>query len=139
MANLLTDLGEEFALETALEGASVKVALYNDSTDAIGDTDDVAALTTEPTAGNYTRQNGSLTLQKSGGDWQAVLAASVTFDVSGTNDTVDSWALIANFQADDTGDSQANDHLITTGALSQTYDLSYLDSLQVSNAGFKVT
>lgn len=138
MSYVLTDLGEEYALKTALEGASVQIALYNDATDAIGDTSDLANITTEPGGAAYARQSQTLAVTDVSGNWQAALSAAVTFDVSNSNNTVDSWALIANFQAVDTGDGAPTDHLIATGALSQAYDLFNLDSLEVSDAGFSV-
>lgn len=134
MSHVLTDLGEEYTLETALEGVSITVGLYNDGTDAIGDTNDIADITTEPSDGNYARQSGTLTLVDESGDWAAETSSEVSFDVSNTTGTVESYFVIANFQADDTGDGSANDHLICTGALSQSYDLSNVDTLNV-NAG----
>jgi len=140
MSHILTDLGEEYTLETALEGTSISVGLYNDSTDAITDTDDLAAINTEPSGSAYTQQATTLTLTDDG-DWQAEISADAVFDTSDSTQSVDSYFLVANFQADDTGDGSATDHLICTGALSQSYDLSSVDHLTVSagTAGFSVT
>jgi hypothetical protein len=145
MAHQLTDLGEEFCLETALEGVSVEIGLYNDSSnsgaDDIQDSDDLASITTEPTGSTYARQSTTLTLSDNSGDWQAETSAQVTFDVSSCSEDVDSYFIVANFQADDTGDGGATDHLIATGALSQLRDLSQIDTLNISagTAGFKLT
>lgn len=141
MSRILTDLGEEWSLETALEGVSVDILLYNDSTDAIGDTDDLAAISTEPTDGNYVRQTATLTLVDESGDWAAETSAQVSFDVTDTTGTVDSYGIVANFTADDTSDGSATDHLVATGALSQSYDLSNLDTLNINSGtiGFKIT
>jgi hypothetical protein len=132
MSHILTDLGEEWVLETALEGVSVTIGLYNDGTDSIGDTDDLSALTSEPSDGNYARQSASLTLADESGDWAAKTGSDVTFDVTNTTGTVDSYFIVANFTADDTGDSGANDHLVSTGELSQNRDLSQIDTLTIS-------
>ena len=141
MSHILTDLGEEYTLETALEGVSITIGLYDDSTDAIGDTNDIADITTEPSDGNYARQTDTLTLVDESGDWAAETSSQVSFDVTSTTGTVDSYFVIANFQADDTGDSSANDHLICTGALSQSYDLSNVDTLNIDagTIGWKIS
>jgi hypothetical protein len=140
MAALLTDLGEEWTLETALEGASISVGLYNDSTDAISDANDLADITTEPSGAAYSRQSTTLTMTD-GGDWQVETSAQVSFDTSDSSQNVDSYFLVANFQADDTGDGSATDHLIATGALSQSRDLSQIDTLNIAagSAGFSLS
>jgi hypothetical protein len=132
MAHVLTDLGEEYTLETALEGVSVTIGLYNDSTDSIAEGDDLAAITTEPTGSTYAQQSATLTLSDDNGDWKAAISAQITFDVSACSASVDSYFIKASFQADDTGDGGSTEHLICTGALSQTRDLSQIDTLNVS-------
>lgn len=132
MAHILTDLGEEYTLETALEGVSLTVGLYDDSTDSIGDTDDVDDITSEPSDGNYSRQSMTGTLTDTDGDWQIENDGELTFDVTDTTGTVDSYFIIANFQADDTSDTEDEDHLVATGALSQSRDLSQIDTLTIS-------
>ncbi len=141
MSHVLTDLGEEWTLETALEGASVTIGLYDDSTDAIGDTQDVGDITTEPSDGNYARQSATLTLVDESGDWAAETDAQVSFDVTDTTGTVDSYFILATFTADDTGDSGDNTHLVATGALGQSRDLSQLDTLNLAagSVGVKIT
>ncbi len=141
MAALLTDLGEEYVLETALAGVTVTIGLYNDSTDAISDTDDLDALTSEPTDGNYARQTDTVELADVSGDWTARTSAEVSFDVTNTTGTVDSYFIMVSFQADDTGDSAAADHLIATGALSQSRDLSQIDTLNIAagSIGFSIS
>jgi len=133
MAAILTDLGEEYTLETALAGVSLTVGLYNDSTDAVSDTDDISDLTSEPSDGNYARQSDTFNLSDNGsGNWQLDNDNQLTFDVTNTTGTVDSYFIVANFQADDTGDGSATDHMIATGSLSQSRDLSQIDTLNVS-------
>jgi hypothetical protein len=141
MAALLTDLGEEYVLETALSGVTVTIGLYNDSTDSISDTDDLSAITTEPSDGNYARQTATIELADVSGDWTARTAAQVSFDVTSTTGTVDSYFIMVSFTADDTGDSGDNDHLIATGALSQSRDLSQIDTLNIAagSIGFSIS
>jgi hypothetical protein len=45
---------------------------------------------------------------------------------------VDSYFFEVTFQAEDTGDSSPQEHLILTGSLSQTYALSNVDTLEIS-------
>lgn len=140
MAHILTNVGEEWTLKTALEGVSLSYGLYNDTTDNIGDVDDESALTSEPADGNYVRQTTTGTLAKVSGDWSIYNVDQLQFDVTGTTGTVDSWFIVVSFQADETGDASANDHLIVTGALDASRDLSQIDQLNVdaNSAGFKL-
>lgn len=133
MASILTDLGEEWMIKTNLDTATVDVGLYNDSVDAIADTDDLASITTEPSSGNYVRQ-GSISVSASdfSGNWGVDNDAKVTFDVSNTTGDVDSYFFVANFTATDTADGSATDHLVLTGSLSQSYALGNVDTLEIS-------
>ena len=142
MTTLLTNLGEEYVLETALNGVTLTVGTYNDATDAISDTSDLSAITTEPTGSAYARQSDTYSLVKNGsGNWQLDNDSQLTFDTSDSSQSVDSYFIVANFQADDTGDTAANDHLIATGALQQTRDLSQIDThnIDAGSAGFSLT
>lgn len=142
MASLLTDVGEEYTLKTALEGVTLSVGLYNDATDSISDTDDIASLTTEPGGAAYARQSDTFSLIDNGsGDWQLDNDAQLTFDTTDSSNTVDSYFIVASFQASDTGDGGATDHMIATGALSQSRDLSQIDTLNIDagSAGFSLT
>jgi hypothetical protein len=132
MAHQLTNIGEEWSLKTNLDGASVSILVYNDATDDPGDADDLSAITTEPSDGNYSRQSATLTFAVKSSDGAAVTSAQVSFDMTDTTASVDSYGIVANFESTTAGDSGAQDHLVATGALSQTYDLSNLDTLNVS-------
>lgn len=140
MAAILTDLGEEWMIKNNLDTVSVDVGLYNDSTDSIADSDDLSAITTEPSDGNYVRQTGeAVSASDISGDWGIDNDTTVTFDVTNTTGTVDSYFFVANFQAQDTSDSSAQDHLVLTGSLSQSYDLSNVDTLEISAGTSGVT
>lgn len=140
MSHILTDLGEEWTIKNDISSLTVTVGLYNDADDAISDTDDLAALASEPTDGNYARQSVTLTADDDG-DWHVQNSAQITFDVTSTTGTVDSWFIMYNFTAVDTSDGGGTDHLIATGALSQSRDLSQIDTLNVSSGtvGIKYT
>lgn len=142
---VLVDTGEEFNKKYIFEGsvtkpANLQVGLYDDSTDGIADADDVGAITTEPTDGNYVRQDVAFdgtgfTAAQPGGagtPWQASTANSVTFDTTDTTGTVDHYFVVVSFQAE--GEDSANNHLYWTGELSQSYDLANLDQLDIGTS-----
>lgn len=140
MARILTDLGEEWMNKFDISASTPDVGLYNDSTDGISDANDLADITTEPTSGNYSRQASiSVSAADISGDWGIYNDNSISFDVTNTTEDVDSYFFVINFQATDTGDGSATDHLVLTGALSQTYDLSNVDTLTISSQTSGVT
>jgi len=138
MSFILTDLGEEWYTKTNADGATLTLGLYNDGTDAISDTDDVAAITTEPSGSAYARQSTAVSAADLSGDWGFDNDNQEQFDTSDSTQTVDGYFLIATFQASDTGDGSAQDHLIATGALSQSRNLSDIDTLKISAGGIGV-
>lgn len=133
MARILTDIGEEYTIDNNLGNASLDIGVYDDSTDAISDTDNLSAISTEPSDGNYTRQGQSFSAADLSGDWGADTDNDAVFDMTNTTGTVDSWFAEVNFSSDDTGTTA--DHLLCTGALSQSYDLSNLSQLTISAGG----
>lgn len=140
MAAILTDLGEEWLMKNNLDAVSVDVGLYNDATDSITDSEDLADITTEPSDGNYTRQTGeALSASDISGDWGVDNDSQISFDVTNTTGTVDSYFFVANFTAVDTSDGGDTDHLVLTGSLSQSYDLSNVDTLDISAGTAGVT
>lgn len=135
MTTQLHDTGEEY-YQDKLSGETFTIGLYNDSSDNLTDSDDVGNITTEPSDGNYSRQAGeSFSSSDSGGDWTLTNDSQVSFDVTNTTGTVDAYFIIVNFTSDDKGDTSATDHLLCTGSLSQSYDLSNLDTLNLSANG----
>lgn len=142
MTTQLHDIGEEFILDESFGGGtgstSVFVGLYNDGNDSLSDASDVGDITTEPSGSNYTRQSVALdtgfTIQDNG-DWEAILN-SVTYDTTDSNQSVDAYFVGANFSSDDTGTS--GDHLLFTGSLDQTYDLSSVDEFTLNDSGLSI-
>jgi len=136
------DVGEEFKQKSIYRTdlisrpISLEVLLYNDATDNLTEASDVGSITTEPTAGNYTRQTVSfdstdLTLSIDGsGDLQ--VDGSVTFDTLDTGDTVDGYALVASFQSDVVNaEAAANPHIIASATFGTT-DLSNFSDVTVN-------
>jgi hypothetical protein len=138
MSYILTDLGEEWYTETAVGGVTVTFTLYNDSNDNVSDGDDIAAIT-EPSGGSYTRESSTISVVKSGGDWGFQNDSQMTFNTSDSSLTVDGAAFIVSFQADETSDGSATNHLVATAQLSQSRDLSQVDELVVSAGEATVT
>lgn len=136
---ILTDLGEEYVMKNDAGASDLESGLYNDSTDGIGDTDDVADITTEPGGAAYARQTTAVSVTDISGNWGFDNDSQQQWDTSDSTQTVDGYFLIANFQAEDTGDGSPTDHLIATGALSQSRDLTDIDTLRISAGGIGVT
>lgn len=135
--------GEEFAQrvlwrnDAITKDTTVDVGLYSDTTDALTDASDVAAITTEPGAGNYARvpftlDSADVTVQDAGGNIQ--MTTTVTFDTTGTNGTVDAWFTVVNFDADIvTADTAATDHLLSSAAFGNgSIDLTNFSSVDVT-------
>lgn len=140
MADILTDLGEEYIITEDLSTDSIDVGLYDDSVDVISDPDDLAAITTEPGDGNYVRQTAvNVSASSISGNFGIDNDAKVTFDLQDTTPEVDSYFFVANFQSTVAGDASAQDHLVLTGSLSQTYDLNSVDTLEITAGTAGVT
>ncbi len=137
------DAGEEYWQKTATgdltESTTWQLGLY-DTSDALAEGDDLAAITTEPGNTNYSRQSitvGNITFSQSSGDVVFDIP-NQTFDLSDNNttNTVDGWFLVINYQSTTVNsDTSATDHLVMSGDLSQSYTLNNVDNLQVNDAG----
>jgi len=133
MAAVLTNIGEEYVAKNNLDGASLTVGLYNDSTDTAGETTDLADLTTEPSGAAYARQTDTFAVTQNGSsNAQADNDNQVTYDTSDSSQTVDAYFIVANFQSSFAGDGAATDHIIAIGSLSQSRDLSQIDTLNLA-------
>jgi len=135
MSNLLTNIGEEWVVENNLDGATVTFGLYNDSTDNIGEGNTLSDITTEPSGAAYSRQSSAVATLQIGSDFGFDNDAQLQFDVSDSSQTVDHGFIVVNFQSDTVaGDGSSNDHLVAVAELTQSRDLSQIDTLTV-NAG----
>lgn len=140
----LSDVGEEFVWKTAFRqdrinsrDTGIDVLLYNDSTDSLDDTSDLADISTEPNDGNYTRQtltldSTDLSLQVASGDIR--VTGSVTFDVLNTTGSVDAWGVVVDVESDIVGsDTAQNPHLLASATFGTgSRDLTNYDSLTVN-------
>lgn len=139
MSFILTDIGEEYYAKNDVGSSDLDTGLYDDSTDDIADEDDEDAISTEPDGSSYSRQNTPVSTADLDGDWGFDNDNEESFDTSDSDQTVDGYFLIANFDSEDAGDDgTAEDHLIATGALSQSRDLTDIDTLKISAGGIGV-
>jgi len=137
------DVGEEWKQKVLYRqdligsrDTTLTVGLYNDATDALSDSDDVGAITSEPTSGNYARQ----TLSTDTTDLSLSVNAStnvqadgtVTFDVTDTGETVDGFFVLVAFQSDVVNaETSQNDHILISATFG-TEDLSQYSSFDVT-------
>lgn len=129
MTNQLQNNGETFVLNNDLTTVTFEIGLYNDSTDALVDSDDYAAITTEPTGAAYAPQTQStVTVQLDGNNDGQIVVDPVTFDVSDSTQTVDSVYVR----------DSASGALLYSNSIG-TQDLSTKDGqLEISNTGFSL-
>lgn len=123
MAANLHDLGEKDIFDAYFGGRTLDVGLFNDTTDALTDSATYASITTEPAGASYAVQSvtGPSVTQSSG--TTEVDFGSLSFDVSDSTVTVD-----ACYVRD-----QTSGDLIFTCLLDSSYDLSAIDTLDLSN------
>jgi len=120
MANELTNAGEEYVVENNTNMSLIQIS--------------------EPTGGSYARQSSTVTTLQIGSDFGFDNDSQLSFDVSDSSQTVDHAAFIVNFQSDTVaGDGSANDNLIGYAALSQSRDLSQIDTLNIPAGDLELT
>lgn len=140
MVNLLTNIGEEWYTENNVDGVSITVGLYDDSTDALGETSTLSAISTEPGGSNYNRQSDTVTTDQFSGNFGFDNDTTLSFTTDDSSQTVDAAFIVVNFQSDTVaGDSGATDHLVAAGDLTQSRDLSQIDTLEIAAGDLEIT
>lgn len=132
MADLYTTVGREWLMDVAQDGATIDVLLYDDSTDAIGesDSDPDADITTEPDdTEDYERQSTTVSSQAINSDYGFLSDTTLTFNVSSNTETVDAAGFVVNFDSDVGG--AVGDYLVAVASLTQTRDLSQFDQIEI--------
>lgn len=134
--DLLVDYGEEYLLKNGVDGVTITVALYDDSTDSLTDTSDVSDITTEPGSANYSRQSSTVTVeQNANGNFEFNNDSQLTFDFSDVSSgqsaeaTVDTAAIIASFDSSQDADGAVN-HLVANPALGATHSTGDVDYIE---------
>lgn len=140
MPSFVTNVGEEWIAENNINGVTLTLTVYNDSTDSLTESDNLAAISTEPVGASFARQSDSVTTLVISGDFGFDNDSQITFDTSDSSQTVDTGAYIVNFQSDTVaGDGSPSDNLVAVASLPQSYDLSSLDELQVAAGDLELT
>lgn len=138
---MLRDFFEESVDKTNISGLTI--GLFSDNTDGLTDADDVDSITTDPNGSAYARATLSFGTSQftaesnANGNWQVVFS-DMTFDTSDSSNSVDAYYVEINFQSQETGDTSKSPHLLFTGDLDQSYDLTQIDSFTLSGAGLEI-
>lgn len=146
MAFGLSNRGEEyiinkaFASENTTSSTTVELHLYNDSTDALTDSDGEAAVTTEPAGAAYAPQSVTetteITVQTDADGDQEAIFSDVSFDTSDSTQSVDGFYVTTTFDGESNTDT--GPHLILRGPLGSTTDLSEVDKFTAKGAGLSL-
>lgn len=140
MANLLTNVGEEWIVESNPDGATIIASVFNNGTDNVGEASDVADITSEPSGAGFARQSVTVTTKQISGNFGFDTDTEISFDVSDSTATVDHGLFIVSFVSDTVaGDGSTTEHLIGVDALSQSRDLSQIDTLKISAGDLGLT
>ena len=124
----LHDEGELLVLSNAFSGRTVEVGLFDDSTDAIAESDGYSAITTEPDGSDYAVQTvADPTVSQESGTTSVEMGA-LSYTVSDATRSVD-YVYVRDANSGD---------LIFTNELDQAYDLNSIDTLDLSNVGMEL-
>jgi len=131
--DLLVDIGEEYFVTKNVDGATLTVGLYNDSSDNLDESSNLGNVTTEPEAGDaYETVSVTFTASNIGGNWGVENDSVISYDFSDTTDDtveVDTAFVTANFDSVEAGST--GDHLIANPALSQSRKVGSIDTLEI--------
>jgi hypothetical protein len=136
MATGAYNVGEEWIFESDTE-VTASILLYDDQSDSLGETADLASINSEPTGNGYSRQGTSFAVSVNANSI-VLTGGSVTFgNMSFTASTqVTATGAVVSFQSDDVaGDASPSDHLVFTQSLSTSHDLQDVTSLIVDSLG----
>lgn len=149
MAEVLTNIGEEYILDAYKDsGATLIIGLYADADgpdggtitgadSGIDDSSDISDINSEP-SGSYSRVNEAIsntTIDLSGAD-ALIDIPQQDITVTGASETVNAYFVGINFDSDKAGDAGTPvDHLIHTGFLSSSRDLTDTDKFELTEAG----
>jgi len=118
------------------------VGLFHDGTDQLTNGAILDDITTEATGASYSR--GTVTL---GTDFTALLNSNenwqidvngVPFDATDSDESVNAYFLIANFESNETSDFNNGPHLIWSGLLDREYDLSGMGTFTLNGASLTI-
>lgn len=136
----LHDTGKQYSTRVQLNDvtpvSSVQIGLFNDSSDNLAASDDVADINTEPQGASYSRQTVSapsdVTFALSGTQYNGEYV-DLTFDTSDSSQTIDGYFEGINYQT--TSEGSASLHLHSTQSIGNTLDLTNVDQLILTGTG----
>ena len=146
MATGLSRYGEEFILDYVFtdgssRAANIDIGIYDDATDSLNETDDLNAITTEPSGAAYARQSANFpgdfinSFSSSVSNWQTEIVDQ-TFDTSDSSGIADSYFVLINFISDEAGESSTgSDHIFFTGSFDDSYTIDQIDSFKATGLG----
>jgi len=120
--------GELLVLDSAFTGRDVEVGLFDNDADLIEESDGYSDITTEPDGGDYDPVTVSEPDISQDDGVTTVDMGDLSFDVSDATSDVN-YVFVR--------DSTSGD-LIFTNEMDQTYDLSAIDTLDLSNVGMEL-
>lgn len=131
--DLLVTIGEEYFLTEVVDGATLRVGLYNDDTDNLNESSNYDEISSEPPNENYETVDTSYTATNIDGNWGVQNDTLKSYDFSDTTDDtveVDTAFVLANFDSDEAGTTDW--HLIANPSLSQSRKIGSIDTLEIA-------
>lgn len=123
MPALTTDWGEQWWADNALNGVTITVGLFNQTTDGLGETSDTGDITSKPNGASYSDQTDTVTTKDLSGNYGYENDSTITFDTSDSTNTVD-HAFIAATVAGST-------HLVAIAPLNDSRDLNDFSEITI--------
>jgi hypothetical protein len=124
----LHNLGENLVLTAALSSRDMDVGLFDDSTDSLTDSSVYADITTEPAGSAYAPQTAAGGTVATNAGTTEIDLGSLSYDTSDSTQVVDAVYVRDTMSGD----------LLFSNALDSSYDLSNIDTLDLSNVGLSL-
>jgi len=142
---MLHQTGSEFVFKTQFRQdeltrpVTLEIGLYNDSQDALVKSDDISAITTEPTGSAYSPisvdfDTADISVASEQSTWQSEVS-ELSFNVNDSTVSVDSYYVAVKFLSEEASDSSESTHLFWTERLDSSYDLSDITELNAEGIG----
>lgn len=132
-----------FRTDSFVRPSTIYVALFNSENIAVDDSTDVSSIASEePQSGDYERQEvnidtSAIAIENDAGDYKMDVTDQI-FLTEGSNKDVTAYAVIAEFESSEAGDSSPQPHILYTGDLSELRQLSEITELTVDNISMKL-
>lgn len=130
--DLLLTIGEEYFVTESVDGATLRVGLYDDSVDNLDEGSTASDITTEPDYDNYDPVEVTFSARNIDGNWGVENDGDISFDFSDAievSDEVDTAYVEVNFSSEEAGTTSY--HVIANPSLSQTRGIGSIDTLDI--------